>query len=136
MSNIQTVQAIYEDFGKGNVPGILARLDPNVDWERHGEGHSVPWLTPGTGVGHVGKFFESLGAIEITKFVPMNLLEGGDQVVAVIDTELTVKATGMSLQDEELHLWTFGPDGKVTGFRHVVDTAKHLAAFKGAPVRA
>lgn len=136
MSNIGTVQAIYEAFGRGDVPAILERLDEGIEWERNGMGHGVPWLAPGRGKAHVGQFFASLAAVDIGKFVPMNLLEGGNQVVAVIDIELTVKATGRTVRDEELHLWTFGEDGKVVSFHHVVDTAQHVAAYKGEAVPA
>lgn len=136
MSNLQSVQAIYEAFGQGNVPAILDHLADDVVWEKDGKDHGVPWLTPGTGKAHVGGFFQALGAVEFTKFAPTNMLEGGNQVCAVIDIDLTVKATGASVQDEELHLWTFGPDGKVVAFRHVLDTAQHVAAFRGQPIGA
>ena len=136
MSNLETVQAIYDAFGQGNVPAILDRLDETVEGERPGVGHGVPWLKPGQGKAHVGQFFASLAAIDISKFVPVNLLAGGNQVVAVIDIELTVKATGQAVRDEELHLWTFGPDGKVSSFHHVVDTAQHVAAYRGQLVSA
>lgn len=136
MSNLQSVQGIYEDFGNGNIPGILDRLAADIEWERNGVDHGVPWLTPGRGKAHVGEFFASLAAVEITKFAPLNLLEGANQVIAVIDIELTVKATGKVIKDEELHLWTFGEDGKVTAFRHVVDTAQHVAAVRGTAVHA
>ena len=131
MSNLSTVQAIYEAFGQGNVPAILEHLADDVDWERGAKDHGVPWLKPGVGKAHVGKFFESIGAFQMTKFAPTNMLEGGHQVVAIIDVELTVDATGKSVSDQELHLWMFGPDGNVVAFRHVVDTAQHIAAFKG-----
>jgi hypothetical protein len=49
---------------------------------------------------------------------------------------LPVKATGEAVRDEELHLWTFGPDGKVSSFHHVVDTAQHVAAYRGQLVSA
>jgi len=40
-----------------------------------------------------------------------------------------VKATGKTLRDLEVHLWTFDDAGRVVRFRHVVDThAHHLAA--------
>ena len=136
MSNLETVQAIYDAFGQGNVPVILDQLDEAVEWERPGAGHGVPWLKPGRGKAHVGQFFASLAVVDISKFVPVNLLAGGNQVVAVIDIELTVKATGEAVRDEELHLWTFGPDGKVSSFHHVVDTAQHVAAYRGQPVSA
>jgi hypothetical protein len=31
--NVEAVKAIYESFGRGDVPGVLARLDPDVEWE-------------------------------------------------------------------------------------------------------
>jgi ketosteroid isomerase-like protein len=136
VSNLETVQAIYDAFGQGNVPAILDQLDEAVEWERPGAGHGVPWLKPGRGKAHVGQFFASLAVVDISKFVPVNLLAGGNQVVAVIDIELTVKATGQAVRDEELHLWTFGPDGKVSSFHHVVDTAQHVAAYRGQLVSA
>jgi ketosteroid isomerase-like protein len=134
VSNTPAVQEIYEAFGRGDVPRILGRLADDVAWEQGGSDYGVPWLIPGRGKAHAASFFERLAAIEITKFVPKNLLEGGNQVAAVIHIEFLVKGTGVAVVDEELHLWTFGPDGKVTAFRHVVDTAKHVAANRGQAV--
>jgi len=131
MSNLAAVQAIYEAFGRGDIPAIIAAVSDDVEWEANGHDHGVPWLTPGRGKEHVARFFQALGALDITKFAPKNMLEGGSQVAAVIDIELTVRATGGKVVDEELHLWTFGPDGKVTAFRHAADTAQHVAAFRG-----
>lgn len=36
--------------------------------------------------------------------------------------------SGTAYRDEVLHLWTFDEAGKVSRFRHYVDTAKHIAA--------
>lgn len=38
---------------------------------------------------------------------------------------------GGRYRDEHLHLWSLGPDGKVTALRHFLDTAKLLAASRG-----
>lgn len=46
----------------------------------------------------------------------------------LIEVDLTVKATGKRLRDEEIHLWEFGPDGKVVSLRHFLDTAKAIDA--------
>jgi hypothetical protein len=38
----------------------------------------------------------------------------------------TIRSTGKRFEDtSELHVWRFGSDGKVTGFRHVVDSHQH-----------
>ena len=52
MSNLSTVQGIYESFGKGDVPAILAVLADDVEWEAWADNSAVkaglPWMTPGT----------------------------------------------------------------------------------------
>ena len=30
--NVQLVREMYEAFGKGDVPGVLGRLDKNIEW--------------------------------------------------------------------------------------------------------
>jgi ketosteroid isomerase-like protein len=126
--NLGTVQDIYEAFGRGDIPTILGHLHDDVVWEADGVDHGVPWLTPGVGRDHVARFFESLGLVDIGRFEVANLLEGGSQVAAVIRIELTPKATGRTILDLELHLWTFGADGKVVQFKHLVDTHQHVLA--------
>jgi ketosteroid isomerase-like protein len=131
MSNLATVQQIYAAFGQGDVPAILARLAENVEWEHDAADHGIPWLRPGRGKGHVLEFFGVVGKdLDITRFEVPNLLEGGSQVVAVIHIEATVRATGKSFKDLELHVWTFGSDGKAVRFRHVVDTHQHFLASR------
>jgi len=76
----------------------------------------------------VPKFFESLSELEITRFEPLAFLEGDGMVAVPLRVELTVRATGRKVRDLEVHLWTFGADGKVTRFRHVVDTQQFALA--------
>jgi ketosteroid isomerase-like protein len=130
MSNVETVRGIYAAFGAGDVPSILARLADGVDWE-YGQGkNDVPWLQQRRGRDAVGGFFESLGALEFHAFTPKEILEAGDVVVALIDVEFTVKATGARVAEEdEIHVWRFGPDGKVIRFRHGADTHTHQRAI-------
>jgi uncharacterized protein len=50
-----------------------------------------------------------------------------------VAAEFVIEATppgGFRYRDEEMHLWTFGPDGKVTRLRHYLDTAKHIKAAR------
>ena len=44
MSNVETVQAIYRAFGRGDVATILDRLDEGVEWETTVPVSDVPWL--------------------------------------------------------------------------------------------
>jgi uncharacterized protein len=134
MSDTQTVRDIYAAFGRGDVPAILERLDPDVRWEHWPDGsgaqrHGVPWLAERTGRDEVAGFFASLAGLDIHAFAPTALLAGDGLVVALIELDATVVATGERIRDLEAHVWSFGPDGRVTAFRHVVDTAKHVEAY-------
>ncbi len=42
--NTDAVKAMYESFGKGDVPAILARLAPDVVWEHDWGGESLKWF--------------------------------------------------------------------------------------------
>lgn len=48
MSNLETVKAIYEAFGKGDIPFILSCLAENLAWEKwhsnHAQTSSVPYM--------------------------------------------------------------------------------------------
>jgi ketosteroid isomerase-like protein len=61
MSNVKTVQAIYEAFAHGDVATILDKLDDAVEWETTVPVSDVPWLQARRGKANVVGFFESIG---------------------------------------------------------------------------
>jgi len=127
MDHIRTVQDIYAAFGRGDIPAILDRLAPDVVFDPDFDG-TAPWLTRREGRDGVAEFFAALGALEFHAFEPRTFMAAGDQVAVTIRIGARVKATGEALPEDEMHLWTLGPDGLVTEMRHYVDTAKHAAA--------
>lgn len=131
VSNAKTVEEIYAAFGAGDIPAILAKLADDVDWEYGYAPNDVPYLQPRRGREAVAGFFEALGGLEFHKFAPKEIIEGDGVVVALVDVDVTVKATGKRIQEEdEIHLFRFGPDGKVARFRHGVDTHKAQMAWQ------
>jgi ketosteroid isomerase-like protein len=131
MSNLETVQGIYDAFGVGDVPAILSKLDASVEWDADSTS-DAPFLAPRRGVEGVGGFFASLAAADFTKFEPTTFLESGNVVVALIDVDFTVKATEKKVSRlDEAHIWRFNDEGKVVNFRHRVDTHAQQLAFKG-----
>ena len=129
MSNTQTVQEIYAAFGSGDIPAILSKLSPSVDWEYGSASTSVPWLQHRRGPEEVAGFFESLGGIDMHSFAPKEILESGNVVVALIDVDFTVKSTGKRVTEEdEIHVWRFDDAGKVVKLRHGADTHAHQLA--------
>lgn len=131
VSHIGIVQNIYQAFGRRDVPPILEQLADNVEWEYGINSTNVPWLQPRNGRDEVAGFFQSLSALDIHKFQPHTFLEAGDVVVALIDLEGTVRATGRRIvEEDEAHIWHFNPQGKVSRFRHRADTHQHWAALE------
>jgi ketosteroid isomerase-like protein len=59
------------------------------------------------------------------------MMEGGGSVAVefVIEANLPTFGGG-HYRDEEMHLWTFNEEGRVSRLRHYTDTAKHIAAYK------
>ena len=133
-SNTATVRAIYAAFGQGNIPAILSKLTDDVLWEawQHPSPAQavIPYLAPRKGKAEVGSYFAVMAGLEFHGFQPLNLLEGGNQVAAVINVDATVRATGRRFQDVEVHLWTFDAAGKIIEMRHVLDTGKQAAAHQ------
>jgi len=126
--NTDAVKAIYESFGKGDIPAILARLSPEVAWEHDWGGETLKWFEPRKGRDAVPGFFATLADFDIRRFEPQAFLEGGNMVAVPVHFEFVIKANGKTIRDLEMHLWTFGADGLVTRFRHFVDTQRWAQA--------
>lgn len=141
--HIASVTAIYEAFGRGDIDGILSRLADDVVFDdddaiptstalaRH------PLLSPHRGRAGVADFFRTLTDYSFQHFEITDLLAGQDAeghgtVVARVLVELTAP-DGVMLRDDEMHLWRFDDQGRVSVMRHYLDTAKHLAQQRGEP---
>jgi len=132
MDNAGTVQAIYAAFGRGDVPAILAHLAEGVAWEQWTTENSaqtagIPWLAARKGPAEVVGFFEALSKLKFHEFQVLSVMAGGNQVASEIRFEVELPG-GVRVRDEEMHLWTFDEQGKVTRFRHYLDTHKHMRA--------
>lgn len=128
--NRGTVAGIYEAFGRGDVAWILDRLDDDVSWDEGVRSTGLPYLRAGRGKEHVAGFFECLMAtIELTRFEPGPICDGGDVVMVPVLHAGQVHGGGEVPPTHEAHEWRFGPDGKVVEFHHVFDYAVHERAL-------
>ena len=127
MSNLETVKAIYEAFGKGDIPFILSCLDENVAWEKwhsnQAQKADVPYLREKNSPNGVLEFFVETGKLGIKSFEVVSIMDGGNKLAAEFNLE-----SERFGYEEEMHLWTFNEAGKIVGLRHYLDTAKHIAA--------
>ena len=124
MSNTDTVRAIYEAFGKGDVNAIVERLAPDVQWECDRAPNDVPWLQPLRGRHEVPKFFAALAEhVELRKFEPKLILGSGDTVLALFDYEGYSRRTGKAVgESQAAHIWHFDSAGRVKSYKNAVDS--------------
>jgi ketosteroid isomerase-like protein len=135
------VAAIYEAFGRGDIPGVLDLCaedvvldDDSLPSAAQKAGH--PLLVAHRGKEGVAEFFAAVAECEITRFEVLDLMvssapSGPQQlvnVVAKIRIDL-ISPAGILVDDDELHLWGIGADGMAHTMRHYCDTAKHIASM-------
>jgi ketosteroid isomerase-like protein len=126
---------MYEAFGRGDIADILSRLAEDVTWDVTDEpwtphAAEVPWLLPRRGHAEVAEFFEIVSAWEYERFEVLDMLVSETRVAAVLRL-IADLPNGAHIDEVVLHLFTFGPDGKVTSLRRMLDTAAHIAAAAG-----
>jgi uncharacterized protein len=133
MTPLDSVRKIYEAFGRGDVGFIVDVMSDDVEWEAWSDNSAqaagVPWLRRRQGKAGVAEFFQLVGPFQIHELTVLSIMANDRQVAA----EFVIDATppgARRYRDEEIHLWTFGDDGKVTRLRHYVDTARHIAAAR------
>ena len=132
LSPLDTIQAVYGAFARADIPSLLDLVDDDVDWARDIEfpgGEVVPHLRHGIGKAVATAYFEAVGSgMEIHKFAPRTFAVSGDDVLVVLDVEVTVRATGKRIAFDEVHEFTVR-DGRIVRYRPHLDTAQQIAAW-------
>ena len=114
--NKAAVAAAYEAFGQGDVASVIAMNAPDATWVNYSTDAS-PLQGEFKGLDAIGAFFGVVGdSIEISEFDIAPIAAEGDIVVSHGHQTYTVKKTGKTVSGPVLHIFTFGPDGKVTRF--------------------
>ena len=121
--NVSVVSDIYTDFGKGDVPAVLAALDSKVVWNE-AEGNALadgnPYIGPDAVLeGVFTRVLEDFPNFTLNDIELHNM--EGDQVLATLRYKATMKTTGKDLNAQAAHLWSL-KDGKVIAFQQYVDT--------------
>src|SRR5579871_1973907 len=125
MGNLQILQGAYADFMSGDVPSVLAVLDPKIEWAE-AEGHPYkpdgkPWVGGDAVVEHL---FQRL-ATEWDGFAVTTgqFYDAGDTIVVEVRYTGVYKATGKRLDSQACHIWKFR-DGKITSLQQYLDTGQ------------
>ena len=121
--NVAAISGLYANFGKGDVPAVLAAMDAKVVWNE-AEGNALADGNPYIGPDAVLKgVFERVLAgtpdFNISNLVLHNM--ENDKVLATLRYNGTAKNTGKKLNAQAAHFWTL-KDGKIVAFQQYVDT--------------
>lgn len=127
-NKIQTVQQVYGEFGKGNVPGVLNLLHDDVSWSDPGY-PEIPYAAKRNGKDEVMNFFiEMSSTITFSQFEPRLFLNDGNFVVVKGFFAGKGNATGKTFESDWVMIWEV-VDGKVKSYEAFVDTSKMAAAI-------
>ena len=132
--NIALARSSYAAFSRGDLDGVLATFDDNIDWKTPG-GPDVPFAGARRGRAQVREFFGTLTELlDFEHFEPHTFLADGDRVVVLGKDKVKVKGTGKSISDEWCHVLTIR-NGKIVAFQEFIDTAPLAAELKTAAAR-
>jgi len=125
--NVELAREGYRAFARGDVPAVLATMDPKVKWT---EAEGFPYA--GTHIGPdavMENVFARLGSEwDGWAAVPDEFIDAGDTVVVLGTYSGTYKATGKAFQARFCHVWRLR-DGKLIRFEQIADTAKVAQAL-------
>ena len=126
--NGRTVAAMYEAFGRGDVPFVLERIAPSVDWIET-EAQNIPthgrFSTPQDVLENV--FAKVAEYFERFELRPELWIEAGDDVV-VTGRVVAKTKNGGELDAPYAHVFSFS-DGMVSRNDNFHDTALWVAAL-------
>jgi uncharacterized protein len=126
--NLDVVRGMYGAFGRGDLEGVLAYLDPQVSWRTPGA-PDLPTAGLRHGVPAVREFFGLLlRTFDIAEFQPRDFLAAGEKVV-VLGTSREGPKGGRLVDFRWVHVFTFR-DGKIVAFEEPADVSELVAEFR------
>jgi ketosteroid isomerase-like protein len=125
MDNVSLMKNLYDAFGRGEIPTVLAAMSPEIHWYQ-AEGNPYrpsgeAWVGPDAVLNNL---FMRLGeewdgfAVHTRSFYG-----AGDSVIVEARYSGKYKPTGKSMDTQVCHVWDI-KGGKVTRFQQYVDTAQ------------
>ncbi|MBI3301894.1 MAG: nuclear transport factor 2 family protein [Deltaproteobacteria bacterium] len=131
--NVQVVQQFYAAFRQGDIPSALSRLTiDDVERQQPGPADVLPWAGTRRGREQVAQCLAAIAeAMEFEQLEPREFIAQGDKVVVIVHERARLKATGCTLEQDFVQIFTLR-DGKVARYCVYEDTAAAVAAFRGA----
>ena len=131
LQDASTVRALYEAFGRGDIPFVLGALDSEVEWREADNfiyADKNPYLGPAAVL--EGVFARIGGEWEWFKVSPDEVLDAGETIVGRGYYSGVYKQNGNEVRAQFAHFFTFR-GGKVIRFQQYTDTAQFSKATGG-----
>lgn len=128
--SVQSLQDLYAAFGEGDIPAMLERLSPDVEWSEpsnpfnpaggmhHGHDGFLDWAD-------IGRRSEEILTLEVHK-----ILSDGLSAAVIGFLRCRALATDKVYESDFVHYVEFGDDGKVRKFQEFFDTYAAGEAFR------
>jgi ketosteroid isomerase-like protein len=123
-----TITAVYDAFGRGDVPAVLGMFDPAIEWneaEHFLYAGGNPYRGPEAVLN--GVFLPIVGDVDGFSVSPEGYIADGDTVAVEGRYRGTWKATGTPVDAQFVHVWRLR-NGKVIRFQQYTDTLQWARA--------
>ena len=122
-SNLDIIKGVYAAFASGDVPAVLGVMSPGIVWNEAENTLPLADGNPYVGPNAVleGVFMRLVEEFDGFTVVPERYIAEGDCVVMCGRYSGTAKATGVPINPQVVHVWTF-ENGKVATFQQHADT--------------
>ncbi len=120
MSNLAMVQNAYEAFGRGDIEGVVAALDPDIEWIE-GDIEGLPYGGAHHGAqAVVDEVFAQIPATyDSFELEPQEWVDGGDTVVML--GRVTIRKDDREAASRVAQVWTLR-DGRAVRFESFQDS--------------
>lgn len=120
--NVDLIRGLYDAFAKGDIPGVLGCMDPDIVWN---EADNFPYADRSPYIGPnsilTGVFARLANEWDSFACSVTEILDAGDRVIVFGYLSGTYRATGRAIKAQMAHDWTIA-DGKATRFQEYTDT--------------
>jgi ketosteroid isomerase-like protein len=117
--NVQTIEELYNAFGRGDLNAVLNVLAEDVVWQ-HPRPADIPWGGEHHGCDAVAQFFIATNQhVNVEQFSPEQFVVQDDQVIVF---------GGRVYRTDWTHVFRL-LDGRIVSFREYTDTATIIEAL-------
>lgn len=123
-ANVETLKRGYDALNRGDLSVVLALLDPDIEWHE-------PAPSPDAGAHRGRDSFERflrgwLETFDRFRVEPEQVVERGDDLVAVVRQTGTGRASGLPVETRLAHIWTVA-NGRAVRWEAVPDVEAALS---------